>query len=181
MPCFIEEVSHEGLYLTETFIPEKRRATLKSIQDAFGESAARSAEALERKDYAVCCLATVYKFYEMYYNNDVPTEVDAVVSQALAQSASRPLEEAAPLLDEAMQRIMDGDLEDETPDDTPDAASGDGSPTADGTAKPTPLQRQAMTGVLLQSGFLERYMKHMHESGRPADAGEHPEPKQTDR
>lgn len=171
----------EGLYLTETFIPEKRRATLKSIQDAFGESAARSAEALERKDYAVCCLATVYKFYEMYYNNDVPTEVDAVVSQALAQSASRPLEEAAPLLDEAMQRIMDGDLEDETPDDTPDAASGDGSPTADGTAEPTPLQRQAMTGVLLQSGFLERYMKRMHESGRPADAGEHPEPKQTDR
>ena len=80
-----------------------------------------------------------------------------------------------------MQRIMDGDLEDETPDDTPDAVSGDGSPTADGTAEPTPLQRQAMTGVLLQSGFLERYMKRMHESGRPADAGKHPEPKLTDR
>lgn len=194
-----DEELAEGLYRIETFIPEKSRATLKSIQDAFSESAARCAEALERKDYAVCCLSTVYKFYEMYYNSDVPEQVDAVISQALAQSASRPLEEAAPLLNDAMECIMEGDFGEEEDgggdDPSAKATAGETAPSGEasaseapdteaGAAEPTPLQREAMTGVLLQSGFLERYMKqriHGTEAPDAAGAAERPDPKQTER
>lgn len=65
-----------------------------------------------------------------------------------------------------------------------EASASEAPDTEAGAAEPTPLQREAMTGVLLQSGFLERYMKqriHGTEAPDAAGAAERPDPKQTER
>ena len=93
---------------------------------------------------------------------------------------------------------MEGDFgEEEDGDDDPSAEASAGETTPSGEAsaseapdtgagagEPTPLQREAMTGVLLQSGFLERYMKqriHGTEAPDAAGAAERSDPKQTER
>ena len=60
-----------------------------------------------------CCLMIIYKFYEMYFYNNVQDDVNAVVVRALRETSAKSWEEAAPVLHEAMDDIMEGNLEPE--------------------------------------------------------------------
>ena len=58
-----------------------------------------------------CCVMIVYKFYEMYYYNDVQDDVNAVVVRAMKATSAKPWEEAAPILQDALDDIMEGELD----------------------------------------------------------------------
>ena len=98
----------EDLYYVETFISDKRRSNLKNIQENFENSYNRATQAFETGDYMTCCLMIVYKFYEMYYYNNVQDDVNAVVVRALEKASAKPWDEAAPILHAAMDNIMEG-------------------------------------------------------------------------
>lgn len=117
-----EELS-EHLYFAETFISPKRRSNLKNIQENFENPYNRATQALEAKDYLTCCLTIVYKFYEMYYYNDVQDDVNAVVVRALQNTSAMPWDKAAPVLHKAMDNIIEGELDDDD-DDNEDADLG---------------------------------------------------------
>lgn len=107
-PC---EKLAEDLYFVETFVSDRRRSNLKNIQDNFEESFDNADGAYDAGNAMACCVIVVQKFYEMYYYNNVQDDVNAVVVKALKESGDKPWDEAAPILHDAMDNIMDGNLE----------------------------------------------------------------------
>jgi hypothetical protein len=100
----------EDLYYVETFIPPKRRSNLENIQQNFEKSYENVSQAIASKDYLYVYLSVTYKFYEMYYYNNLQDDVNNLVVDALQRSSAQPLDVAAPILYEAMDKIMNGDL-----------------------------------------------------------------------
>ena len=66
---------------------------------------------MESGDFIVCCLLIINKFYELYYYNNVQNDVNAVVVKAMKATSAMSWEEAAPILYEAMDNIMEGELD----------------------------------------------------------------------
>jgi predicted transcriptional regulator len=100
----------EDLYYVETFIPPKRRSSLENIQQNFKQSYENVSQAIAAQDYLYVCLVVPYKFYEMYYYNNLQDDINNVVVDAMQRSSAQPLDVAAPILHKAMEKIMDGDL-----------------------------------------------------------------------
>lgn len=61
----------EDLYFVETFIPGKRRSNLQNIQENFEDSYKKVSAHREADDYMTACIMRLYKFYEMYYYNNL--------------------------------------------------------------------------------------------------------------
>lgn len=143
----------ENLYHVETFIPDKRRSNLKNIQDNFEDTFNKVTAALEAGDAMACCLMITYKFYEMYYYNNVQDDVNAVVVKAMKKASAKPWEEAAPILHKAMEAIIEGELDD-------DEEEADMSACMQGInmEEIQKMQQQAM-----QNFNMDEYMKNMQE------------------
>lgn len=108
----------ESLYFVETFIPAKRRSNLQNIQENFEDSYKKITNYMESGDYMTACVMMLYKFYEMYYYNNLQEDVNKVVVKALQQGSAQPWEKAAPILYKAMEAIMEDELEDEEEEET---------------------------------------------------------------
>lgn len=107
----------EDLYFVETFIPSKRRSNLQNIQENFEDNYKKVSAYMESGDYMTACVMMLYKFYEMYYYNNLQEDVNKVVVKALKQSSAQPWEKAAPVLYEAMEAIMEDELDEEEEED----------------------------------------------------------------
>ena len=68
---------------------------------------------MESGDYMTACVMMLYKFYEMYYYNNLQEDVNQVVVKALQKSSAQPWDEAAPILYKAMEAIMEDELDEE--------------------------------------------------------------------
>lgn len=97
------------LYFVETFVSDKSRSNLKNIQGNFAKTFDNATAALDSGDAMACCVMIVYKFYEMYYYDNVQDDVNAIVSEALRRTSAMPWDEAAPILHAAMEKIMEGE------------------------------------------------------------------------
>jgi hypothetical protein len=100
----------EDLYYVETFIPPKRRSSLENIQQNFQKIYENISAARKNEDYLYVCIMVTYKFYEMYYYNNLQDDVNALVINAMQRASTQPLDVAAPILHRAMEKIMNGDL-----------------------------------------------------------------------
>lgn len=101
------------LYFVETFIPAKRRSNLQNIQENFEDSYKKISAYMESGDYMTACIMMLYKFYELYYYNNLQEDVNKVVVKALKKTSAQPWEQAAPVLYEAMEAIMEDELDDD--------------------------------------------------------------------
>ncbi|MCC8061751.1 MAG: YbjN domain-containing protein, partial [Rikenellaceae bacterium] len=97
------------LYFVETFVSDKRSPNLKNLQDNFEKTFDKATAALNSDNTMACCVLIVYKFYEMYYYNNVQDDVNAIVSEALRRTSAMPWDQAAPILHAAMKKIMEGE------------------------------------------------------------------------
>ncbi|MDR1347735.1 MAG: hypothetical protein LBJ63_04790 [Prevotellaceae bacterium] len=100
----------EDLYYVETFVPPKRRSSLENIQHNFQKTYDDVSNAMQNEDYLYVCVLTVYKFYEMYYYNNLQDDINALVVNAMQRASTQSLNVAAPILYKAMEKIMNGDL-----------------------------------------------------------------------
>lgn len=114
----------ESLYYVETFIPAKRRSNLQNIQENFEENYKKISNYMESGDYMTACVMMLYKFYEMYYYNNLQEDVNKVVVDALQKGSAQPWEKAAPVLYKAMEAIMDDELEEYDNDDEEEDENG---------------------------------------------------------
>lgn len=119
-----QEELAEDLYYAETFIPSKRRSNLQNIQENFEDCYKKVTSYLETGDNMTVCVMVTYKFYEMYYYNNLQDDVNNVVVKALQKSSALPWEQAAPILYQAMEAIMEDELDEEEDDDEDDSAGG---------------------------------------------------------
>lgn len=114
----------EDLYYAETFIPGKRRSNLQNIQENFEDCYKKVTSYLETGDNMTVCVMVTYKFYEMYYYNNLQDDVNNVVVKALQKSSALPWDQAAPILYQAMEAIMEDELDEEEDEDEDDSAGG---------------------------------------------------------
>ena len=68
---------------------------------------------MESGDYMTACIMMLYKFYELYYYNNLQEDVNKVVVKALKKTSAQSWEQAAPVLYEAMEAIMEDELDDD--------------------------------------------------------------------
>ena len=111
----------EDLYYTDTLVSAKRRSSLKNVQENFMNVYKEATEAIQSENYERSAVRLLYVFYEAYFYNDMQDDINAVISKALKKAGNRSLEEASEILYNAMDKIMEGDLDDE---DETDFAAG---------------------------------------------------------
>lgn len=100
----------EDLYYVETFVSEKRRSSLKNIQENFKDTFEKVSTYIAQEDYMATTVMVSYQFYNMYFYNDVQDDVNNVVVDAMTRSSAQPWHVAAPILYDAMKKIMEGNL-----------------------------------------------------------------------
>jgi len=100
----------EDLYYVETFVSEKRRSSLKNIQENFKDTFDKVSTYIAQEDYMATAVMVSYQFYSMYFYNDVQDDVNNVVVDAMTRSSAQPWHVAAPILYDAMKKVMEGNL-----------------------------------------------------------------------
>lgn len=148
----------ESLYFVETFVSDKRRSNLKNIQDNFEQTFDNASTYLKGDDARACTVIVTNKLYEMYYYNNVQDDINHVVTKALKASSALPWDEAGPILHEAMEKIMDDELDDDEEDATLLTNALEGVDMQALQQAAMAQMQQAMQGV-----DMEAYMKNMQE------------------
>ena len=105
-----EELARD-LYFVDTLISTKRRSSLNNVQENMKDVYREATEAIQAENYERSAVRILYKFYEMYFYNDVQDDLNALVSRALERSAGKSMEEASEILYEALDNIMEGELD----------------------------------------------------------------------
>ena len=143
----------ESLYFVETFVSDKRRSNLANIQSNFEDDFDNATGQLDSGNTRACAAIILNAFYRMYYYNNLQDDVNAVVSRSLRACSALSWEEAAPILHQAMKRIMEGELEEET------SPGGFDAQAAQAMQKAAMDQLQAA----MQGVNMEEYLKNMQQ------------------
>lgn len=106
-----EELARD-LYHVDTLISTKRRSSLRNVQDNLREVYEQAEQAIQGGNFEAATVRMLYKFYEMYYYCDVQDDINNVAAKALAKASDLAWEEAADVLYDALDDIMEGNLED---------------------------------------------------------------------
>lgn len=110
------------LYFVDTLVSTKRRSSLKNVQENFDSVYKEATEAIQSENYERSAVRLLYIFYEAYFYNDISDDINAVIVRALKKASNQSVEEASDILYDAMDKIMEGDLEpdlDEVLEDMP--------------------------------------------------------------
>ena len=99
------------LYFVDTLVSTKRRSSLKNMQENFMSVYKEATEAIQTENYERSVVRLLYIFYEAYFYNDVQDDINVILSHALKKASGKPLEDASEILYNAMDKIMEGDLE----------------------------------------------------------------------
>lgn len=157
------------LYFVDTLVSTKRRSSLNNVQENFKDVYQEASEAIEAENYERSTVRILYKFYEMYFYNDVQDDLNAVVAGALRKSAGKSMEEASEILFEALEKVMEDDLTADGDDDE----DGELGIAAAAAAEQVQQMAAAMQGQIaemqaamqtaLAKGDMAEYMRLMQE------------------
>lgn len=111
-------------YFVDTLVSTKRRSSLNNVQENLKDVYQEATEAIQAGNYERSAVRILYKFYEMYFYNDVQDDLNAVVARALERSADKPVEKASEILYEALDNIMEGELDTDEEDAVNTEAAG---------------------------------------------------------
>lgn len=100
-----------ALFYTKTLTSNKRRSSLQNIQENLRDVWNESSDAMQARNYYKVVLHVAYSFYLTYHINDMQRDIDVIMARALSQASERPVEEAAPILHAALERIVRGEIE----------------------------------------------------------------------
>ena len=140
-----EELARD-LYFVDTLVSAKRRSSLNNVQENFKEVYKEAADAIEAENYERSAVRILYKFYEMYFYNDVQDDLNAVIANALRKSAGKSMEEASEILFAALEKVMDDDL---TTDDD-EEETGELGAAAAAAVEQVQQMAAAMQGEIVQ-------------------------------
>ncbi|WP_294586932.1 hypothetical protein [uncultured Bacteroides sp.] len=114
----------EDLYFVDTLVSTKRRSSLKNVQENFASVYKEATGAIQSESYEQSAVRLLYIFYEAYFYNDMQDDINAIIAKALRKASGLPVEEASEILYDAMDKIMEGDLEDDDDDEDLQQAAG---------------------------------------------------------
>lgn len=101
-----EEDLKKNLYIPETFISPKFRVSLENVQERFKQAYETSKKELGSNDFTGATLTLLTAFLNLFYYNNVPDDIAAIVSSAMIQSDRKPWETSAKALFNAMETVQ---------------------------------------------------------------------------
>lgn len=114
-----EELAKD-LYTVEMMVSMKPLAPLQSVQDDFESLHEDVTQAMQKGDYDQVVVRIFFSFYSLLAENNISLLLEYLIITALRESAGLPLKEAAGILLNALDKIMDGDIEPDDDDEDED-------------------------------------------------------------
>ncbi|MDE6264666.1 MAG: YbjN domain-containing protein, partial [Paramuribaculum sp.] len=123
-----DELSKD-LYTVEMMVSVKSYASLQSVQEDFEDLHEAAKEAMQKRDYDQIVVRVFFSYYRLLIENNISLLMEYHIITALRDSAGLPLKEAAEILLNSLDKLMDGDIEppvdDEDEDDEEDEEEED--------------------------------------------------------
>lgn len=111
-----DELSKD-LYTVEMLVSPKPPMSLQDIQNEFERLYDGTTGAMQKKDFDQVVVRITYEFYQMLCEYHMPLMVEYIILKALQKSSETDMSSGAETLWNALDKIMDGELE---PDDDED-------------------------------------------------------------
>ena len=154
------------LYFVDTLVSTKRRSSLKNVQENFISVYKEATEAIQTENYERSAVRLLYIFYEAYFYNDMQDDINVIISRALSKASGRSMEDASEVLYNAMDKIMEGDLEPDDDDDTLEEISSEAIEQMQGMAASLQeeiMKAQADMQAAMMRGDMGEYMRLVQE------------------
>ena len=97
----------EDVYKADVFIPYKYSSSIENIRKNFQYAHNTSTDEISKRSYMGAYFTLYCEFLRLFYYNNVDNELSDLVITALENSAQKPWEEAAVILKDAMNTVMD--------------------------------------------------------------------------
>ncbi len=150
------------LYFVDTLVSTKRRSSLKNVQENFISVYKEATEAIQTENYERSAVRLLYIFYEAYFYNDMQDDINVIISRALSKASGRSMEDASEVLYNAMDKIMEGDLEPDDDDDVLEEISSEAIEQMQGMAASLQeeiMKAQADMQAAMMRGDMGEYMR----------------------
>lgn len=99
----------KDLYRVDILASPNLRGTLQTLQKKLGDVFKLVLERIQFKDYEQSVLRMVYAIYRVFYEYDVPDNINAVLAAGLKKASEKPFKEAAFTLLETLDYLMNDD------------------------------------------------------------------------
>ena len=103
-----QDLAHD-LYHVEILASPNLRGTLQTLQKKLADVFKASLERVQFKDYEQSALRLLYVIYRLFYEYDIPDEINAVLAEGLKKASDKPFKDAAFALLETIDYLMDDD------------------------------------------------------------------------
>ena len=133
----------EDLYYVDTLVSIKGPSSLQNVQENMKDVYEEATAAMQNKDFERAAVRICYKFYEAYFYNDMQDDLNVIFVKALREAAEQPMEKAAEILWNALDKVMEGEIE-EDDDEGFFAGAMEGNPMAQQMMEQAQAQAQAM-------------------------------------
>lgn len=97
-----------NLYLSDVFIPVKNTTTIEQIRETFQNQYETAKKEMANNDFMGAALSIRYIFLYQFYYSYGPDDVMETIAQALEKSSGQPWDQAAGILWDAMNQVMNG-------------------------------------------------------------------------
>lgn len=97
------------LYKIDVFVPYKFRTDLDSVRNALKYAHETADKEIKAMDYLGASLTIEYGILNFFYSNNIDDSIAEVLTQALENSAKKPMQEASKILYDAVNKVMTSD------------------------------------------------------------------------
>ncbi len=96
-----------NLYHVEILASPNLRGTLQTLQKKLADVFKVALERVQFKDYEQSALQLLYVVYRLFYEYDIPDEINIVLAEGLKKASDKPFKDAAMALLETIDYLMD--------------------------------------------------------------------------
>ena len=97
------------LYHVNILVSSNMRGTLQTLQKKLADIFKMALERIQFKDYEQVALRLTYAIYRLFYEYDIPDNINAVLTKGLKQACGAPFKEASMILLQTIDYLMDDD------------------------------------------------------------------------
>ena len=137
----------EDLYYVDTLVSIKGPSSLQNVQENMKDVYEEATAAMQNKDFERAAVRICYKFYEAYFYNDMQDDLNVIFVKALREAAEQPMEKAAEILWNALDKVMEGEIEEE-----------DDEGFFSGVMEGNPMAQQMMEQAQAQAAAMQQKM-----------------------
>jgi hypothetical protein len=96
----------EAMFYPSYFVPYKKYASVKWVQDEIEEAAERIDGMVANRSYEDAAISALYNVYNLFWSSTLPEKVRDMAAKALKKASGKPWKDAANVLNDLLQDIL---------------------------------------------------------------------------